>query len=147
MRAARWCGPSENVGDMLTWWLLDEETHQLIARSCIEPRKDDLNPNLRLGMPNVQADADGNTFVYTQDGLPEPFTLAELYGDEEGSPPATRQTVESVDAEDDDDGRPVVETVDEDDDDEDAEEIPIPTRPPPSARPQAHAMPRPKLPR
>src|SRR6476620_8773908 len=36
-RAGRWMGVAHNVGDILTYWILDDETHQLVARSVVSP--------------------------------------------------------------------------------------------------------------
>jgi hypothetical protein len=77
-RAGRFVGVADNVGDDLTYWILDEETHQCVARSIVTNRKDALHPNLRLEMPNVSATDEGELFVYTKDGLEEHFSLTEL---------------------------------------------------------------------
>ena len=34
-RKGYWCGPTENVGDAMTYWILTEDTNQLIARSNV----------------------------------------------------------------------------------------------------------------
>ena len=44
---ARWCGPAHTVGDKLTYWVLLNETKQLVARSNVRPAKDALFPNRR----------------------------------------------------------------------------------------------------
>ena len=34
-RKGYWCGPTENVGDAMTYWILTDDTKQLIARSNV----------------------------------------------------------------------------------------------------------------
>ena len=34
-RKGYWCGPTENVGDAMTYWIPTDDTHQLIARSNV----------------------------------------------------------------------------------------------------------------
>ena len=36
-KLGRWCGLAENIGDTLTYWILTDDTEQLIARSVIRP--------------------------------------------------------------------------------------------------------------
>src|SRR6476646_8586308 len=84
-RAGYMMGVADGVGDALTWWILDDETNRLVARSVVRPRQDDLNPNLRLDMPNISATTDGEMFVYTQDGLEESFRLGDLARDGESA--------------------------------------------------------------
>ena len=45
---ARWCYPANNVGDELTYWVLLNDTKELVARSNVRPAADPLYPNLRL---------------------------------------------------------------------------------------------------
>jgi hypothetical protein len=45
---ARWCYPADNVGDALTYWVLLDNTKELVPRSNVRPAKDPLFPNLRL---------------------------------------------------------------------------------------------------
>ena len=44
---ARWCFPADDVGDELTYWVLLNETEQLVPRSNVRPATDPLYPNLR----------------------------------------------------------------------------------------------------
>jgi hypothetical protein len=43
-RSGRWMGVSENIGDFLTFWVLDDQSKQLLARSVVRPN----NNNLRV---------------------------------------------------------------------------------------------------
>ena len=36
-RTGRWVGVTDNVGDMLTYWILDEQSKQLLAQSVVCP--------------------------------------------------------------------------------------------------------------
>jgi hypothetical protein len=36
-RSGYWLGVSENIGDFLTYWILDDQTKQLLARSVVRP--------------------------------------------------------------------------------------------------------------
>jgi hypothetical protein len=83
-RAGRFVGVADTVGDALTYWILDEETHRVVARSIVTARKDDLNPNLRLGMPDVNATSEGHMFVRTEEGEEEEFNLNLLSTGEQG---------------------------------------------------------------
>ena len=47
-KLARWCYPADNVGDELTYWVLLNETQQLVARSNVRPANDPMFPNRRL---------------------------------------------------------------------------------------------------
>ena len=125
-RAGYFVGVADHVGDALTFVILDDETHQCVFRSLVRPREDRLNPNLRLDLPNISASAEGEMFVYTEDGLEENFRLADLGNDEEESTQAENLPTYFQD-------EPLVE--------------PEPYRPPPSARAQANPSgPPPKLP-
>ena len=39
-RAGRWVGVAENIGDSLTYWILDEQSKQILARSVVRPFAD-----------------------------------------------------------------------------------------------------------
>ena len=43
-RSGRWVGVTENIGDQLTYWILDEQSKQLLARSVVRP----MNNNRRV---------------------------------------------------------------------------------------------------
>ena len=47
-KAGRFVGIAENVGDALTFWVLTEDTGQLIARSVLRSAEDPRTPNKRL---------------------------------------------------------------------------------------------------
>ena len=85
-RKGYWCGPTENVGDAMTYWILTDDTKQLIARS-----------NVRSALtPDVSAS-----------NVPINFR-AMFSNDLEGSPPkafvtsAAEPTVSSASTNDDD---------------------------------------------
>ena len=48
-KIGRWCGPAENCGDALTYWIYTEETNHLIARSVVRTAK--AKTNKRAGAP------------------------------------------------------------------------------------------------
>lgn len=49
-RKGYWCGPTENVGDSMTYWILTDDTQQLIARSNVRSA---LAPATATGESNV----------------------------------------------------------------------------------------------
>ena len=36
-RSGRWVGVAHNIGDALTFWILDDQNKQLLARSVVRP--------------------------------------------------------------------------------------------------------------
>ena len=85
-RKGYWCGPTENVGDAMTYWILTDDTNQLIARSNVRSA---LTPDASAS--NV------------------PINFRAVFSDDlEGSPPkefvtsAARSTVSSASSNDDD---------------------------------------------
>jgi hypothetical protein len=44
---ARWCGPADNVGDILTYYVLLHRSKRLVVRSNVRPAKSALFPNRR----------------------------------------------------------------------------------------------------
>ena len=46
-KLGRWVGVAENVGDVLTWWILTDDTKQVIPRSVVRTALDKNNLNLR----------------------------------------------------------------------------------------------------
>ena len=50
------CGVAENIGDTLTFWILTDDTDQLIARSVLRPVEDN-NPNLRARPTHGEKDS------------------------------------------------------------------------------------------
>ena len=86
---AHWCGPSHKQGDFLTYFVLLEDTQQLVTRSNVRYAKDPLCPN-RSQCP-APSDGDTNALVSKpivttiQDYYSEPvqlpvFSLDELLG-------------------------------------------------------------------
>ena len=63
-RTGRWVGVTENIGDQLTYWILDEQSKQLVSRSVVRP----LNNNRRVKQdPELTKESDpkavrGQTF-------------------------------------------------------------------------------------
>ena len=50
-KLGRWVGVAENVGDVLTWWVLTDDTKKVIPRSVLRSALDGKNPNLRASNP------------------------------------------------------------------------------------------------
>ena len=50
-KKGRWVGIADNVGDVLTWWILTDDTKQVIPRSVVRTAIDGNNPNLRTMQP------------------------------------------------------------------------------------------------
>lgn len=94
-RPGYFVGVATNVGDHLTYWVMDADTHQVVARSIVAARQDALNPNLRLGMPNISATDEGGMVVYTEDGLESEFNLASLEKHNDSSPESETNTEEA----------------------------------------------------
>jgi hypothetical protein len=46
-RTGWWMGPAEDRGDILTYWILDEQTDQLVPRSEVRTAEDRKTQNLR----------------------------------------------------------------------------------------------------
>ncbi len=64
---ARWCFPAPNVGDQLTYYVLLNETKQLVPRSNVRHAKDPLFPNRRvrpapISVPTPVPDGDKKPF-------------------------------------------------------------------------------------
>ena len=49
-KRGRWCGIAEDVGDVLTYWILTDDTKQLLAYSDIRPVTS--RPNTRADLAN-----------------------------------------------------------------------------------------------
>lgn len=43
-RSGRWIGLAQGIGDMLTFWILDDQSKHILARSVVRP----YNQNLRV---------------------------------------------------------------------------------------------------
>lgn len=50
-KSGRWVGVAENVGDALTWWILTDDTKQVIPRSVVRSALDTKQLNLRAMSP------------------------------------------------------------------------------------------------
>ena len=53
-RLGCWCGPCHKRGDILTYWILLNDTGQLVARSNVRHAKDPLFPNRHAWPPPEQ---------------------------------------------------------------------------------------------
>ena len=41
-RSGRWIGLAQGIGDLLTYWILDDQSKHILARSVVRPFKDNL---------------------------------------------------------------------------------------------------------
>ena len=83
-KTGRFVGIAENVGDALTFWILTDDTNEVIARSDVRPYDEEQDPNLRAaaavapsvadGESETEPDAEPNvpTVVSTKEGQPLP---------------------------------------------------------------------------
>ena len=57
-RAGYWLGVCDNVGDLLTFWILTDDTEVVLARSVVRPAEDDKTKNKRVNWdPELDPDA------------------------------------------------------------------------------------------
>ena len=75
-KLGRWCGPTDRIGDALTYWVLTNDTHRLIARSNIRPAQDAMFPNRRERPPQPAV------VTNVQDFYDEPVRLPKFSPDE-----------------------------------------------------------------
>ena len=68
-KGGRWVGVAENVGDVLTWWVLTDDTQQVIARSVLRPVTSD-DPNLRAEPPPGNGELDTETEMLPDEDSP-----------------------------------------------------------------------------
>src|SRR5688500_5221910 len=70
-RSARWVGVAHNIGDALTFWILDDQSKYLLARSVVRP----FGQNLRVKWdPSLVGIQDKSTATHAGDVLPkEPY--------------------------------------------------------------------------
>ena len=54
-KLGRWCGVAENIGDTLTYWMLTDDTEQLIARSVIRPVTEEHRNNVQTWITSVMS--------------------------------------------------------------------------------------------
>jgi hypothetical protein len=52
-RTGFWMGPAEDMGDILTYWILDEKTDQIVTRSEVRSAEDPYNQNLRANAASL----------------------------------------------------------------------------------------------
>ena len=58
-KRGRWCGVAENVGDVLTFNILTDDTQQVIQRSVVKSALDPFNVNFRAEFPENTSSTDG----------------------------------------------------------------------------------------
>jgi len=75
----RWCGPASKKGDFLTYWILTNDTEQLIARSNVRAAKDPMFPN-RRARPLDSSLAAGGEGDAPSDQAPIIFSAADRLG-------------------------------------------------------------------
>src|SRR5687767_4121920 len=67
-RSARWVGVAHNIGDALTFWILDDQSKYLLARSVVRP----FNQNLRVKWdPSLVHDQEKDTATHGGEIMPE----------------------------------------------------------------------------
>src|SRR5687767_15242232 len=67
-RSARWVGVAHNIGDALTFWVLDDQSKYLLARSVVRP----FNQNLRVKWdPSLVHDQEKDTATHGGEIMPE----------------------------------------------------------------------------
>src|SRR5688500_17275102 len=67
-RSARWVGMARSIGDALTFWVLDDQSKQLLARSVVRP----FNQNLRVKWdPSLVDNQEKTTATHGGDVIPK----------------------------------------------------------------------------
>src|SRR5688572_22243515 len=67
-RSARWVGMAHSIGDALTFWVLDDQSKQLLARSVARP----FSQNHRIKWdPSLVDDQEGSTATHGGDIIPK----------------------------------------------------------------------------
>ena len=67
-RAGYWLGVCENVGDLLTFWILTDDTEVVLARSVVRPADDKTTMNKRVEWdPELDPDVDPDSAKEEQD--------------------------------------------------------------------------------
>jgi hypothetical protein len=75
-RSGRWVGVASNVGDALTYKILTDDTGEIIYRSAVRPRADDVNPNTRVTSESfVESPDKGRNIIKSRD-----FALPDVRG-------------------------------------------------------------------
>ena len=63
-RSGYWLGVADNIGDLLTYWVFDDQSHQVLARSVVRPfcnnRRVKWDPELAPSRPHVTAQHGGD---------------------------------------------------------------------------------------
>ena len=73
-RSARWVGVAQSIGDALTFWIIDDQSKQLLARSVVCP----FNQNLRVKWdPSLVDVPDKETATHGNDVMPNEKEVAE----------------------------------------------------------------------
>ena len=63
-RSGRWVGLAQGTGDLLTFWILDDQSNQILARSVVRP----FSQNLRVKWdPALVDNSDKNTATHSGD--------------------------------------------------------------------------------
>ena len=65
-RSGRWVGLAQGIGDLLTFWILDDQSKHLLARSVVRPFKD----NMRVKWDPDLIGGDRNTAKIADDKMP-----------------------------------------------------------------------------
>ena len=77
-RSGFWLGVAENIGDFLTYWILDAQSHQVLARSVVRP----FNNNRRVTWdPSLGPSKIPNTAQHGGDIKPSGTQIAEKLRD------------------------------------------------------------------
>jgi hypothetical protein len=67
-RSGRWVGVAPNAGDALTYKILTDDTGEIIYRSAVRSREDDVNPNTRVTSESfVESPDKGRNIVKSRD--------------------------------------------------------------------------------
>src|SRR5687767_11530244 len=67
-KSARWVGMAHSIGDALTFWILDDQSKQLLARSVVRP----FNQNLRVKWdPSLVDNQERSTATHGDDVIPK----------------------------------------------------------------------------
>ena len=89
-RAGRWMGVCQNIGDALTFWILDDQTKRLLARSVVRPFNRNFrvkwDPALATKPVRETAHHGGNIMPTTEEIKDKMSRLTDKYDDEEPEP-------------------------------------------------------------
>ena len=93
---ARWCGPADNVGDILTYYVLLHKSKRLVVRSNVRPAKSALFPNRRAQERARQAADQRNGVSDGEENVPTGAALDTEPDPEPLQIPTHRPVVHSV---------------------------------------------------